>query len=136
MKSKMVNNCKFINLVLTLCELSKASCRYMADPHSCPSYDEIGERSYQSTPDWAPQVEETETVIQYAERLDAELNGMGIKVTRESEAVEDKPEAIISEKPGMPCSYCGLNNWWKRDDGGWVCSKCHPKPTAEAPDWF
>jgi len=34
-------------------------------------------------------------------------------------------------KPTHPCYNCGSSNWWQRDDGGWVCGRCHPKPQGE-----
>lgn len=32
-----------------------------------------------------------------------------------------------NSKPAGPCSL-GHNTWWQREDGGWVCQRCHPKP--------
>jgi hypothetical protein len=28
-----------------------------------------------------------------------------------------------------PCRVCGSTTWWQRTDGGWVCGRCHPKPS-------
>jgi len=34
-------------------------------------------------------------------------------------------------KPAYPCSACGADKWWRRDDGEWVCGHCHPEPQGE-----
>lgn len=34
-------------------------------------------------------------------------------------------------KPVKPCWNCGLNKWWQRADGEWICQYCHPKPFEE-----
>ena len=37
----------------------------------------------------------------------------------------DTPEI---SKPIKPCPACGSKDWWQREDGGWVCGRCHPCP--------
>jgi hypothetical protein len=34
-------------------------------------------------------------------------------------------------KPDYSCPACGADKWWRRDDGGWVCGRCHPNPQEE-----
>ncbi|MFC1982483.1 DUF3854 domain-containing protein [Chloroflexota bacterium] len=41
------------------------------------------------------------------------------------------PHRNNGKKPIHPCYNCGSSNWWQRDDGGWVCGRCHPKPQGE-----
>jgi hypothetical protein len=41
------------------------------------------------------------------------------------------PHRNNGRKPTHPCYNCGSSNWWQRDDGGWVCGRCHPKPQGE-----
>ncbi|GAJ02303.1 unnamed protein product [marine sediment metagenome] len=76
----------------------------MADPHSCPDYNESVDRAYIDTyKDKSPTEvahlesqrvsEEVESITEFADRLEAELNGMGIKVERGE--VED----IVEETP-------------------------------------
>lgn len=143
---KMLNRCKFLNIVLHICGISNAPCQYMADPHSCPNYDEDFDRSYidsykredgqPNSPAEITQIAQAETrrtdmevesLGDFANRIESELNGMGIKTERDN-------------GPDRPCGVCGMNKWWQRKDGGWVCGGCHPKPVEktgeEAPDWF
>ncbi|MFC1970406.1 DUF3854 domain-containing protein [Chloroflexota bacterium] len=35
------------------------------------------------------------------------------------------------KKPTYPCYTCGADNWWQRDDGEWLCGRCHPEPQGE-----
>lgn len=28
----------------------------------------------------------------------------------------------------MRLCFRGHDEWWQREDGGWVCQRCHPKP--------
>lgn len=88
----MVNNCKFINIILTLCGLTNTSCRYMSDPHSCPSYDEAPNHPWQSQthPDWVDRLDEdVKHPTDFIKRIEAELNGMGIKVEKIEEETNE-----------------------------------------------
>ena len=75
----------------------------MADPPSCPDYDESLDRSYIPTyKDKSPteiarleshRIEtEVESLTEFADRLEGELNGMGIKVERTEEIVKEAPD--------------------------------------------
>lgn len=126
----MVNRCKFLNMALTLCGVSNSSCRYMADPHSCPNYDEeFNKPMPPSHPDWVDRLGtsdafEVKALTSFVTRTDAELKEMSIKMDE-------------SEKPDRPCGVCKADEWWQRDSGEWVCGRCHPKPIEkEVPDWF
>jgi len=98
---KMVNRCKFLNAILNICGQSGQPCAYMADPPSCPIYDEAVNRSYldgykAKTPTEIAQAEservcmEVESLDDFVDRIEGELDGMGIKVAREE--VEEAPD--------------------------------------------
>ena len=100
---KMINRCKFLNVGLNLCGITNGGCPYMADPPSCPTYDESFDRSYigsykKKSPMEIAQLEshrigeEVESLTEFANRLEAELNGRGIKVERTEEIVEEAPD--------------------------------------------
>ena len=36
-------------------------------------------------------------------------------------------ERKLVSKPNYPCR-CGYDEWWQRQDSGWVCGVCHPNP--------
>lgn len=100
---KMINRCKFINIGLNTCGITNEGCLYMADPFSCPTYDESMHRAYvdgykEKSPTEIAQLEshrvseEVESLTGFADRLEAELNGMGIKVERTEEIIKEAPE--------------------------------------------
>ena len=76
----------------------------MTDPHSCPDYNESVDRAYIDTYKGKSPTEiirlesqrtseEVESLTEFADRLEAELNGMGIKVERtEDEIVKEVPD--------------------------------------------
>ena len=35
------------------------------------------------------------------------------------------------DKPAYPCPACKADKWWQRNDGGWVCGRCHPNPSGD-----
>lgn len=72
----MINKCRSLNIILTICNLTNSRCPYMADPQSCPSYGEEFESRYQSHPDWV-------------DHLRGELDGLGIK----TEIIEEEEKA-------------------------------------------
>ena len=37
-------------------------------------------------------------------------------------------EPVNTTKPANPCRNCSSNDWWQRQDGGFACPICHPKP--------
>ena len=128
----MINQCKNINIILTTCIPTGAPCQFMTDPQSCPEYDEESAKSFQSHPDWVDKSEgkpepQVESVDEFVERTNSELSEIGAKTKKD-------------EKPNRPCSICGSDEWWQRADdewnGGWICGRCHPKPTERVPDWF
>lgn len=43
----------------------------------------------------------------------------------------EKPSA--PNAPVRPCYACGASAFWQREDGGSVCSVCHPDPRTPAP---
>ena len=143
-KRKLVNMCKNLNAVLSICTIMDTPCLFMANPRSCPDYGEESIRPHQTLPKQTEDTSErTESLIEFADRIDeefaqrieGELDSIGIKV----EKIESKPEVKSNQKPDRPCQVCGSNEWWQRDsgwNGGWVCGRCHPKPTEMVPDWF
>jgi len=100
----MLNRCKFLNVGLNTCGVTNEGCSCMADPLSCPNYDESFRRDYIDTytgksPAEVARLEshrvseEVESITEFADRLEAELNGLGIKVVRtEEEVVEEAPD--------------------------------------------
>lgn len=99
----MINRCKFLNIGLNLCGITNAMCPYMADPHSCPTYDESIDRAYvrsykEKSPTEVAQLEsrrvdeEVESLTGFADRIEGELNGLGIKVKRTEEIVKEAPD--------------------------------------------
>lgn len=90
-KQGVINNCRFLNIALGMCIGKGQSCRFMPDPSSCPDYDEEFNRPYQSHPDWVDRInEKVESLDEFTERIEGELDGMGIKVTKEE--VEEAPD--------------------------------------------
>lgn len=73
----MINKCRSLNIILTICNLTDSRCPYMADPASCPSYDEEFESRYQSHPAWL-------------DRVEAVLGELGVKTERVEE--EEAPD--------------------------------------------
>jgi len=83
----MINKCRFLNPILQICSLSNAVCPFMPDPHSCPSYDEEFGQIYPSHPDWVDRLSgDIDDAESFAERMEAELNGLGVRVERIEEA--------------------------------------------------
>lgn len=85
----MINQCKNFNIALGICTEIKQACLYMADPTSCHRYDEEGIRPYH-TPSAQENNPEAESLTEFTDRIEAELNGMGIKVDREE--IEEAPD--------------------------------------------
>lgn len=83
----MINRCKYINIILTICSQINRVCPYMADPLSCPDYDEGANRPYHT-----PSTENVESLTEFADRIEGELNGMGIKVVKSEEVIEEVPD--------------------------------------------
>ena len=92
----MMNRCKFMNIALNTCGMTNSGCLHMADPTSCPNYDEDFDRSYvqgyqEKSPVEVAQHEshrvsqEVESLTEFANRIEGELDGMGIKVEKEVE---------------------------------------------------
>lgn len=92
----MVNNCRFLNIALGICALSGMSCPYMTDPHACPDYDEESMRPHHTHPDWADRFGKTESVTDFAKRVEGELHEMGIKTER---LTEIRVEEEVKEAP-------------------------------------
>jgi len=102
--AKLINRCKFLNVGLNTCGITNEGCSCMADPPSCPAYEESFHRAYIDTykgksPTEVAHLEsqrtseEVESITEFADRLEAELNGMGIKVERtEEEIVKEAPD--------------------------------------------
>ena len=95
----MINRCKFLNIILNACGITDGGCLYMADPQSCPNYDEDSDSSYVKSYQGKSVAEvaklesqrieqETESVLDFTSRLESELDGMGIKVTKAERPVE------------------------------------------------
>lgn len=96
----MMNNCRFLNLTLQICSQSNAVCPYMTDPDSCAFYEEEFGQIPPTTPDWVDKIPKTpepepkridmevESFGDFAERMEAELNGLGVKVER----IEEPPD--------------------------------------------
>lgn len=78
----MINRCKFLNPLLTLCSQINRACPCMADPCSCPMYDEELTCPYHTWSASHP-ITEPKTLEEFTNRIEAELDGMGIKVVRE-----------------------------------------------------
>lgn len=89
----MLNRCKFLNIALNTCGITNAGCPCMADPPSCPNYNEDFDRSYIPTYKEKSSAEiarleshrideEIESLTEFTDRIEGELNGMGIKVER------------------------------------------------------
>lgn len=86
----MLNRCKFLSVGLNLCSITGTGCSHMADPDSCPNYDEESDRPYH-TPSAVAPIEETESLTEFTDRIEGELDGMGIKVERgEIEDIEEE----------------------------------------------
>lgn len=77
----------------------------MADPTSCPDYDEDADRQYvesysykKMSPTEIAHAEskridmEVESLTKFVERIEGELDGMGIKVTKVEEIIKDAPD--------------------------------------------
>jgi tRNA(Ile2) C34 agmatinyltransferase TiaS len=120
----------------------------MADPDSCPNYDEESDRHYH-TPSAVAPGEEVESLSEYTDRVEAELNGMGIKVVRgEVEDIEEEVKEMECPKCGsIDCSYDGLFircnsckyiEWAKETDGKLenLYEKWKRNIEEDAPDWF
>ena len=37
------------------------------------------------------------------------------------------PAGPEGDHEGRLC-FLGHDDWWQREDGGWVCQRCHPEP--------
>ncbi|MBU0778194.1 hypothetical protein KKF82_08040 [Patescibacteria group bacterium] len=110
----MINRCRFLNIGLNLCSQIGQSCPYMTDPSPCPDYDEDFDRSYvenyrmaklkgddlikaenkrlstktiYSAPGLSGDIEDAKA---FTSRVEAELNGMGVKVEKTEEIVEEE----------------------------------------------
>ena len=104
LRRTMVNRCKLLNIALNTCGLTNAGCPFMADPHSCPDYDEYSDRSYMmkgytgKSPTEIAKAEakrvdtEIESLTEFAGRLESELDGLGIKVERTEEITGEVPD--------------------------------------------
>ena len=103
--AKVLNRCKFLSIGLNLCGITNTGCSHMADPHACPTYDEDFDRAYVATykdksPAEVAQAEskridmEVESLTEFVDRIEGELDGMGIKVERGEveDVVEETPE--------------------------------------------
>jgi len=85
----VINQCKFLNIALGICVETNRACTHMADPLSCPNYDEDG-KQFHHIPATQTNHLEPESLTEFVNRTESELNGLGIKV--EKEEVEEAPD--------------------------------------------
>lgn len=105
----MINRCKFLGAGLNICSKTNEGCQYMSDPESCPQpYEEEFDRQYYSPNPKSVGTglsskelmerdgsEEVESLTEFTDRIEGELDGMGVKVERgeiEDIIEEDAPD--------------------------------------------